>query len=67
VLNINIFFILLFRKQCIYSDDRLDFLKELVKNVPDRFEEIIDNNSIVPLNVKKKQLANNDSDSEEEM
>lgn len=56
--------ILFFRKQCIYADSRLDFLKELVKNVPDRSEECNDNNSGEPHVVKKQKIANNDSEEE---
>lgn len=55
---------LFFRKQCIYADSRLNFLKELVKNVPDRSEECNDNNSAEPHVVKKQKISNNDSEEE---
>jgi len=51
-----------FRKQCIYSDSRLDFLKELVKSTPDNSEEC---NDIVDSAVtQNNQVSNNDSDDE---
>ncbi|CAH1731225.1 unnamed protein product [Aphis gossypii] len=49
-------------KQCIYSDSRLDFLKELVKSTPDNSEECNDiADSAVTQN---NQVSNNDSDDE---
>lgn len=52
-----------FRKQCIYSDSRLDFLKELVKNTPEISEECNDINFVEPP-VTKRKIENNDSDDE---
>lgn len=59
-------FILIFfsRKQCIYSDSRLYFLKELVKNIPDISEGCNDIN-FSEESVKKKKTKNNNSDEEE--
>jgi len=54
-----------FRKQSIYSDNRLNFLKELVKNVPDCSEELNDNNFAELSVTTKKHITNNDSDDEE--
>ncbi|XP_003244104.2 uncharacterized protein LOC100571273 isoform X1 [Acyrthosiphon pisum] len=49
-------------KQCIYSDSRLDFLKELVKSTPDHSEECNDiADSAV---IQNNQVSNNDSDEE---
>ncbi|KAL4125861.1 hypothetical protein QTP88_010099 [Uroleucon formosanum] len=49
-------------KQCIYSDSRLDFLKELVKSTPDQSEECNDiADSAV---IQNNQVSNNDSDEE---
>lgn len=49
-------------KQCIYSDSRLDFLKELVKSTPDHFEESYD--IAEPTVTQNNQVSNNDSDEE---
>lgn len=62
-LTFNFFF---FRKQCIYSDSRLDFLKELMKNIPDVSEECNDTNlGESPAVSKIKQFLNNDDSDEE--
>ncbi|XP_050528426.1 dr1-associated corepressor-like isoform X4 [Daktulosphaira vitifoliae] len=50
-------------KQCILSDSRLEFLRELVKDIPDVSEEHNDGNSIDGVVVKKQKI--NDSDSDE--
>ncbi|XP_060847264.1 uncharacterized protein LOC132926868 isoform X2 [Rhopalosiphum padi] len=49
-------------KQCIYSDSRLDFLKELVKSTPDNSEEC--NDILDPAVTQNNQVSNNDSDDE---
>ncbi|VVC46066.1 Histone-fold,Protein Lines, N-terminal,Transcription factor CBF/NF-Y/archaeal histone [Cinara cedri] len=54
-------------KQCIYSDSRLDFLKELMKNIPDLNEELNTVSSIPqPPIVLMKQFSNSESEEEEE-
>lgn len=61
----SLFSLSFFRKQCIYSDSRLDFLKELMKNIPDVSEECNDTNlGETPAVSKIKQLNNDDSDEE---
>lgn len=53
-----------FRKQCIHLDSRFDFLKELVKHVPELSEENNDNNCTKPSTEKKEQIENSESDEE---
>lgn len=54
-----------FRKQCIYSDSRLDFLKELMKNIPDLNEELSDMPCPPPPPiVLAKEFSNSESDEE---
>lgn len=64
-MNNNILFQFFCRKQCIYSDSRLDFLKELMKNIPDVSEECNDTNLSEPPVLKIKQMSNNDDSDEE--
>lgn len=52
------------RKQCVHSDSRLEFLKELMKNIPDLAEELNDTNYPLPPIVKLKQIATSESDEE---
>lgn len=51
------------RKQCIYSDSRLDFLKELVKNTPDTSDECNDI-SFSESPIPNKLITNDESDEE---
>lgn len=54
-----------FRKQCINSDDRLDFLKDHLKDIPEVAEESNDTNRTdSPVNKKRRVTNNDDSDEE---
>ncbi|XP_050426500.1 uncharacterized protein LOC126836874 [Adelges cooleyi] len=52
-------------KQCIYADSRLEFLRELVKNIPDISEENNDGNTVEQFVIKRKPFENNEDDSDE--